>query len=130
MDKRQLLKQFITIYFDLLNDIKSHSDNNKDFNIFYKKNYLLKNTNLKLFIRTWYANVSIPYNNQITSGDIDHLFSNKVMDDISNKTNGDIIKYMNIIKQKYNTTDNNIIDSFLIKVQQLTQISCNYFNKT
>ena len=130
MDKRQLLKQFITIYFDLLNDIKSHSDNNKDFNIFYKKNYLLKNTNLKLFIRTWYANVSIPYNNQIRSGDIDHLFSNKVMDDISNKTNGDIIKYMNIIKQKYNTTDNNIIDSFLIKVQQLTQISCNYFNKT
>tara|TARA_B110000285_G_C14964846_1_gene533533 strand:+ start:316 stop:708 length:393 start_codon:yes stop_codon:yes gene_type:complete len=130
MDKRQLLKQFITIYFDLLNDIKSHSDNNKDFNIFYKKNYLLKNTNLKLFIRTWYANVSIPYNNQILSGDIDHLFSNKVMDDISNKTNGDIIKYMNIIKQKYNTTNNNIIDSFLLKVQQLTQISCNYFNKT
>ena len=128
MEKQQMLRNFITIYFELLNDIKTHSDNNKDFDIFYKKNYLLKKTNMKLFIRTWYINVSVPYYTKIMSGEIEYLFSNKVMNDISNKSNGDIIKYMNIIKQKYNTTNINIIKLFLSKIQQLSQISCNYFN--
>ena len=49
--KKQIVKTFVDIYFDLLNTIKEQLENkNKEFNDFYKKNLLLKKTNIKLFI--------------------------------------------------------------------------------
>ena len=56
--KKQIVKTFVDIYFDLLNTIKEQLENkNKEFNDFYKKNLLLKKTNIKLFIKTWYCNI-------------------------------------------------------------------------
>lgn len=128
MDKRQLLKTFISIYFELLNNIKKHSDNHDEFDSFYKKNYMLKKTNIKMFIRMWYDNITLEYYDKIMKGNIEYMFSGELIDNISSKTNGNIIQYMNIIKNKYKNTDKCIVNNYLLKIQQLTQISSLYFN--
>ena len=51
MDKRELLRAFVAVYFDLLNKVKKQSENNNEFDMFYKKNIMLKKTNVKMFIK-------------------------------------------------------------------------------
>lgn len=128
MDKRRLLKAFITIYFELLNNIKKHSDNDVDFDSFYKKNYMLKKTNIKMFIRVWYDNITLEYCDKIINGNVDYIFSDELINNVCSKTNGNIIQYMNIIKDKYENTDKCIVNDLLLKIQQLTQLSTLYFN--
>ena len=128
MDKRQLLKAFITIYFELLNDIKRHSNNHDDFDSFCKKNYMLKKTNIKMFIRVWYDNITLEYYDKIMNGNIDYMFSDELINNVCSKTNGNIIQYMNIIKGKYKNTDKRVVNDLLLKFQQLTQLSSLYFN--
>ena len=52
--KKKVFSLFISVYFELLEIIKSKFDKHKDFDIFYRKNILLKKTNIKLFIKNWY----------------------------------------------------------------------------
>lgn len=128
MDKRKLLRAFIVVYFDLLNKVKKQSENNYEFDMFYKKNIMLKKTNLKMFIKVWYENMTIPYHEHIMSSNIEHIFSDEVVNNVSQKTSCDMVKYVGKFREKYNNTKPDVVEDLLIRVQQLTQLSYNYFN--
>ena len=72
--KKQIVKTFVDIYFDLLNTIKEQLENkNKEFNDFYKKNLLLKKTNIKLFIKTWYEYITKQYYHYIMDNNVNYF---------------------------------------------------------
>tara|TARA_A100001015_G_scaffold311040_1_gene413501 strand:- start:2347 stop:2754 length:408 start_codon:yes stop_codon:yes gene_type:complete len=127
--KKQTIKKFVNMYFDLLNIIKNQLENkNKDFNLFYKKNVMLKKTNIKLFIKMWYEYITKQYYNHIMDNNVNYLFSDELQSKLNKEHNVSVMKYILLIKEKYNSAGNSIVESVLSKIKYLTQISHQYFN--
>tara|TARA_Y100000389_G_C17385938_1_gene477033 strand:- start:806 stop:1213 length:408 start_codon:yes stop_codon:yes gene_type:complete len=127
--KKQTIKIFVDVYFDLLNIIKNQLENkNKDFNLFYKKNSMLKKTNIKLFIKIWYEYITKQYYNHIMNNNVNYLFSDELQSNLNKDHNVSVLKYILLIKEKYNSASNSIVESVLSKIKYLTQISHQYFN--
>uniref|UniRef100_A0AB39JBM0 Uncharacterized protein n=1 Tax=Florenciella sp. virus SA2 TaxID=3240092 RepID=A0AB39JBM0_9VIRU len=124
MCKKKILNKFISIYFELLEYIKSFlKESSKEFNLFYKKNIILRKTNVKMFIKTWYENISVKYYDKIKNEDAEFFFVEE-----RNKQKDNITMYIDLIRDKYNNTDKNIIKSIIEKIKILTDISILYFN--
>jgi len=127
--KKQIVKTFVDIYFDLLNTIKEQLENkNKEFNDFYKKNLLLKKTNIKLFIKTWYEYITKQYYHYIMDNNVNYFFSDELQDKLNKDFNVSVMKYIVLIKEKYNSVSNSVVESILAKIKFLTQMSYQYFN--
>ena len=127
--KKQIVKTFVDIYFDLLNTIKEQLENkNKEFNDFYKKNLLLKKTNIKLFIKTWYEYITKQYYHYIMDNNVNYFFSDELQDKLNKDFNVSVMKYIVLIKEKYNSVSNSVVESILAKIKYLTQMSYQYFN--
>lgn len=127
--KKQIVKTFVVIYFDLLNTIKEQLENkNKEFNDFYKKNLLLKKTNIKLFIKTWYEYITKQYYHYIMDNNVNYFFSDELQEKLNKDFNVSVMKYIVLIKEKYNSVSNSIVESILTKIKFLTQMSYQYFN--
>ena len=58
---KDLFQEFNKIYFEFLAFLKKYSGGDKLFNSFYNKNYMIKNTNIKLIIKGWYDNIASKY---------------------------------------------------------------------
>lgn len=127
--KKQIVKTFVDIYFDLLNTIKEQLENkNKEFNDFYKKNLLLKKTNIKLFIKTWYEYITKQYYHYIMDNNVNYFFSDELQEKLNKDFNVSVMKYIVLIKEKYNSVNNSVVESILEKIKFLTQMSYQYFN--
>ena len=127
-DKKNIFKNFIEIYFDLLKRIKKEV-NNKDFDRFYNKNYLLKKTNIKLFIVTWYNEISKKYVKQIMNNDINFFLNNDFKSSFNNlKDNYNINYYLDNIKLIYKSVKKEVFDYYTNQIKKLTQLSIIYFN--
>ena len=127
--KKQIVKTFVDIYFDLLNTIKEQLENkNKEFNDFYKKNLLLKKTNIKLFIKTWYEYITKQYYHYIMHNNVNYFFSDELQAKLNKDFNVSVMKYIVLIKEKYNSVSNSVVESILAKIKYLTQMSYQYFN--
>lgn len=127
--KKQIVKTFVDIYFDLLNTIKEQLENkNKEFNYFYKKNLLLKKTNIKLFIKTWYEYITKQYYHYIMDNNVNYFFSDELQAKLNKDFNVSVMKYIVLIKEKYNSVSNFVVESILAKIKFLTQMSYQYFN--
>ena len=127
--KKQIIRKFVDMYFDLLNIIKNQLENkNKDFNLFYKKNLMLKKTNIKLFIKMWYEYITKQYYTHIMDNNVNYLFSDELQSKLNKDHNVSVMKYILLIKEKYNSAGNSIVESVLSKIKYLTQISHQYFN--
>ena len=56
--KTEINKEFVKTYFELLNFMKAHVTNNKDFKYFYNKNLILRKSNVKYFIKLYYERIT------------------------------------------------------------------------
>lgn len=132
MDK-SLFKEFNKIYFDFLDFLKKYSNGDKMFNEFYRKSYIIKQTNIKLIIKIWYDNISSLYNKEIEEGNIDFFLNknyNLEINKIKNYNNSyNINSYIDFFRKQYNILDDSIIQSFIHYVQHLNRLSLNYFKK-
>ena len=123
-EKKKLFSEFIENYFTLLNIMKNYFNSHNDFNCFYKKNLLLKKTNIKLFIQTWYKFVTIHYKSYIEQDNIEYFLNNA-----SNIFGHHYFnKYFNYFKNIYDNTEEKIVKEILNKVKNLTRISYIYYN--
>lgn len=120
-----LFEKFNSLYFDFLNFLKTYSNGDKMFHSFYKKNYVIKNTNIKLLIKGWYEHITIKYYHSILEENI-NFFLNKNYDQDLKQV--DIIKCINFFKENYNTFEKKIVDKFVGYLKQLTNLSYMYFN--
>jgi len=126
---KELFQQFNKLYFDFLSFLKLHSNGDKLFNRFYKKNYIIKNTNIKLFIKGWYDNITINYYQSIIEENILFFLKKDYNSDIVQLENSnDIIKYIKYFKDNYDKFEKKITDDFIGYIKQLTKLSYMYFN--
>jgi hypothetical protein len=115
-------------YFDFLNFINKYL-NDKTFKSFYRKNQIMKETNPKIFIKTWYDRIGSKYHEQVIKRDISFFLNKSYEEDISDtgETNT-LLKYIDQFKQSYETLDENIKEIFLNYIINLTDKSFVYYN--
>lgn len=129
-EKKGIFKLFIDGYFDLLEFIKTHSNNNSDFKKFYMKNYLLKKANIKLFIKTWYESITVNYYQPIMNENVEYFLNKSYDSEVSNVQNQFNIKYyISYFKTIYNKLDRSLIQGFINKIKYVTQLSYIYYKK-
>ena len=130
MDKKNYYLQFNDSYFKFLDFLKDNSNENKEFKSYYAKNLLMKQTNIKYFIKTWYSYITVLYYDKIMNNDIsfflnkDFTSDKKKIDNSYSTTFDKSIEYLKII---YTKLDKNIIDTFLIYIKNLTHYSYLYY---
>lgn len=131
-EKTSWFKLFNSTYFELLKMMKDNSDKNKDFLRFYKQNLFLKRANIKLFIRTWYTNITCFYMEPILNGNIqfflDKDYSAEINENKEFSNSYSIESYVQYFKDIYNTLKQEDVDAFVEKVQELTKLSNLYYS--
>ena len=129
INKKHIFKLFIEQYFQLLNFVKKYTNNNLDFKKFYAKNYLLKKTNIKLFIKTWYENITNNYYKYIMEGNINYFLNKNDYDNESNLLNKEynFNQYIGYFKTMYYNVEKQISNTFIDYVQKLTKLSFLYY---
>jgi len=126
---KENFQKFNKLYFDFLSFLKEYSNGDKLFNSFYQKNYVIKNTNIKLFIKGWYDNITLKYYKTIMDENISFFLNKDYNNDINNLENSnDIIKYINYFKENYNKFEKKVMDEFINYIKELTKLSYMYFN--
>ena len=121
--KKELFQKFIDIYFILLKMMKERVGYHNDFYLFYKKNKLLRKTNIKMFIKTWYESITLVYYKDLMNQPYEYFLENgsKFLPDISFQ------KYFNEFKQKCLQTEKEVIENAYNMVKQLTELSRIYY---
>ena len=121
--------EFNKEYFEFLTFIKHHLDDPK-FKTFYRKNQIVKETNPKMFIKTWYDRIGSKYHAQVMQSDIGFFLNKKYDDDVSiagNESNA-LLVYINKFKESYDTLDEIIKAKFMYYIITLTDKSFVYYN--
>ena len=132
MDKKAYFSSFNRTYFELLKMMKEQVQDNKDFKRFYNQNLFVKRTNIKLLIRTWYENITYFYKEPIFRGNIQFFLDKDYSSDMSKNRDFSntysIDTYIQYFKSVYESLDKKQVDTFVSKVQELTQLSNLYYS--
>ena len=130
--KKDIFKLFNKNYFELLEFMNKYSNKNQYFNSFYKKNYIMKKANIKIFIKTWKIAINDKYGEQIINNNVRFFLENDFKDELNSSKNlnneykiQDCIVYM---KSIYYTLDSAITDRFIKYIYDLT-ILTDLYNK-
>ena len=130
--KKDIFKLFNKNYFELLEFMNKYSNKNQYFNSFYRKNYIMKKTNIKIFIKTWKIAINDKYGEQIINNNVRFFLENDFKDELNGSKNlnkeykiQDCIIYM---KSIYYTLDSAITDRFIKYIYDLT-ILTDLYNK-
>lgn len=114
-------------YFEFLNFIKGHIED-ASFKTFYRKNQIMKETNPKLFIRTWYHRIGSKYHTQVMQRDISFFLNKNYEDDVYDSGDSNmLLKYINKFKDSYDTLDETVKETFLNFIIGLTDKSFVYY---
>lgn len=125
----QILQSFVSAYFELLDYVKNFFEKNIDFKKFYAQNLIIKKSNISLFIKTWYKYITQQYYQIIMDGNIDYFFNDDMQNSLSKQIDNSMMKYIILIRNKYNSTNDDIIKIIADKIKVLTQFSYLYFNR-
>ena len=130
--KKDIFKLFNKNYFELLEFMNKYSNKNQYFNSFYRKNYIMKKTNIKIFIKTWKIAINDKYGQQIMNNNVRFFLENDFKDELNGSKNlnkeykiQDCIIYM---KSIYYTLDSAITNRFIKYIYDLT-ILTDLYNK-
>ena len=113
-------------YFDFLNFIKDHIDD-PNFKTFYRKNQIIKQTNPKMFVKTWYDRIGSKYHSQVMQSDISFFLNKNYEDDIIGNDSNMLLIYINKFKESYETLDEIIKAKFMYYIITLTDKSFVYY---
>jgi hypothetical protein len=128
MAPRTPIGEFNKEYFEFLNFIKNHIDDTS-FKTFYRKNQIIKETNPKLFIRTWYDCIGSKYHLQVMQKDISFFLNKEYENDViyAGSDSNMLLKYINKFKESYESLDETIKETFLNFIIGLTDKSFVYY---
>ena len=115
-------------YFEFLNFIKIHIEDTS-FKTFYRKNQIIKETNPKLFIRTWYDRIGSKYHSQVMNRDISFFLNKDYNDDVmyAGSDSNQLLTYINKFKESYDSFDTTVKETFLNFIISLTDKSFVYY---
>ena len=123
------LSLFNKTYFSFLDFIKIYLKDDPNFKTFYRKNLIVKETNVKLIIKTWDERITKKYYDEVMNKNFDFFLNKEYTNDISAKETP-LLKYINDFKQVYPTLDDSLKNQFTDYIVDLTQYSYNYYNKS
>jgi hypothetical protein len=134
MSKSETFTQFNKFYFLFLDFIKKHMKNDAKFNSFYFKNQIIKQTNIKLFIKTWYSRITSKYYTQVMNKDFDFFLNKTYTEDVEkDNTSGEspttMLVYITNFKQVFPTLHHDVKKEFTDFMIYLTQLSFLYFKE-
>jgi hypothetical protein len=134
MSRPVLFSNFNETYFNFLNFIKKHMENDKKFNLFYNKNLIIKQTNVKLIIRTWYNRITRNYYDKIMNQDFDFFLNKSYEEDVlKDNTSGEspmlLIQYISNFKTLFPSLEESIKTEFITYMIKLTHLSFLYFKE-
>jgi hypothetical protein len=120
--------EFNKEYFDFLHFIKEHIDDS-NFKTFYRKNQIIKQTNPKMFIKTWYDRIGSKYHSQVMQSDISFFLNKNYEEDvtIAGNDSNTLLIYINKFKESYDTLDEIIKAKFMYYIITLTDKSFVYY---
>lgn len=128
-DKSTVSKAFNKHFFDFLNDLQGIFPDSKEI-MFAKTSFeTIKRLNTTAIIKVWYTNVSIPYGDEISDGNIDFFIKKDYSSDLVDVSkNDEIMKMIERIRGPIaNTTEVNK-DHCLRYLQNLNKLSVAYQN--
>ena len=133
MTSMTVFKKFNTTYFNFLDFIKKHIKNDLKFNAFYMKSMIIKTTNIKLIIKTWYNRITSKYYTQVMNKDLEFFMNKTYTDDVNNNnTSGEapdvMLQYIGEFKKAFPTLKESIQEEFTHYIMSLTNYSYIYFN--
>jgi hypothetical protein len=121
--KKQIFHQFIDLYFQLLDLMKEAVGNHQGFKYFYKKNLMLKSTNIKRFIKTWYESITKIHFETIMSSNIEYFLKHGR----SFLPNESFAQYFEEFKDYCMKTEVSVLDTAYTIVKNLTTLSWMYY---
>jgi hypothetical protein len=121
-------KLFNKTYFEFLEFIKKYLNNDSNFKAFYRKNYIIKETNIKLLIKTWNMRITEKYYNEIIEKNFNFFLVKSYSDDIKEEQNTPLLKYISEFKIVFPTLEDNVKNEFLNYITNLTKLSYLYYN--
>jgi hypothetical protein len=125
-----VIHEFNKSYFEFLKFIEKYLKEDKHFKNFYRKNQMMKETNPKFFIKTWYLRIG-KYNDQIMQRDVSFFLNKDYENDVSDGNtigNNTLLKYIDDFKQNYHSLDEETKTEFINFIVDLTHKSHVYFN--
>ena len=127
---KEAFSSFNKTYFSFLEFIKGYLKNDPNFNMFYRKNQIIRETNVKIIIKTWNDRITSKYYTRVMNKDFE-FFLNKTYGDemTAQEKETPLLKYINDFKQIYPTLEENTKNQFLDYIVNLTNSSYVYFNK-
>ena len=134
MSKQVLFSNFNENYFNFLNFIKKHMENDSKYKLFYNKNLIIKQTNIKLIIRTWYNRITRNYYNEIMDQNFDFFLNKSYEDDVvKDNTSGEspmlLIQYITNFKTLFPSLEVSVKNEFISYMVKLTHLSFLYFKE-
>ena len=127
---KEAFKSFNKTYFSFLEFIKTYLKNDPNFKTFYRKNQIVKETNVKLIITTWHTRITSKYYTQVMNKDFDFFLNKSYNEEMTlQEKETPLLKYINDFKEIYPTLEETIKDQFLEYIINLTNFSYVYFNK-
>lgn len=122
------VSEFNKEYFEFLKFIKEHIEDS-NFKTFYRKNQIVRETNPKMFIRTWYECIGSKYHAQVMKSDISFFLNKNYEEDVSTSNESKkLLDYINKFKESYETLDEIVKSTFLYFIITLTDKSFVYYN--
>ena len=122
------ISEFNKDYFDFLQFIKLHVED-KNFTSFYRKNKIMRETNPKFFIRTWFDRIGQKYHHEVMNRDISFFLNKNYEDDVSDTGESNtLLIYINKFKESYDRLNENVKETFLNYIIALTDKSFVYYN--
>ena len=119
---KEIFKMFNTTYIDFLNYIKSNTSDPK-YASFYRKNMMVRETNIKLIIQICNNRMTIPYYEMIMERDVDFFMENNY-----SEVKGDALNYIVYFKHLYQQTKPEYRSKFVDYVRKLTELCHQYHN--
>ena len=127
------ISDFNKVYFEFLKFIELYLKNDTNFKSFYRKNIMMKETNPKYFIKTWFTRITYKYYNEIKVKNISFFLNKDYNNDINNQSIGAdsnlLLSYINKFKDSYDTLDENTQSTFVDFIYELTELSFLYYKQ-
>jgi hypothetical protein len=134
INKKEIFSTFNKSYFNFLSFIKTNMGKDAKFNSFYMKNLIIKETNIKLFIKTWYNRITRNYYTQVMNKDFDFFLNKSYKDDVEKEnTSGEaptvMLTYITDFKNTFPSLSESVKYEFVSFMLHLTELSFLYFKE-
>lgn len=128
-DKSLILKGFNNQLEEFIESLLQILDNNIDLLTFKKLINQARKTNPKIVIQIWHKNVSLKYEDQIKSGDVDFFLSKDYKNDINKLENkGELVSTIENFKLLLKDIGESNQKTAMKFIQNLLTLSQLYFN--